>query len=55
MNLTSEEIKNQFSYAYSSINQFEVLLESCLESDVETNVVIGKELLIAFEELKRML
>lgn len=55
MSLTDEEIKNQFSYAYSPINQFEVLLKSCIESNIEINVVIAKELLIAFEELKRIL
>ena len=55
MSLTDEEIKNQFSYAYSPINPFEVLLKSCIESNIEINVVIAKELLIAFEELKRIL
>ena len=55
MSLTDEEIKNQFSYAYSPINQFEVLLKSCLESNIEINVVIAKELLVVFEELKRIL
>ena len=55
MNLTDEEIKNKFSYAYTPINEFELLLKSCLKSDIEINVVIAKELLIAFEELKRIL
>lgn len=55
MSLTDEEIKNQFSYAYSPINQFETLLKSCLESNIEINVVIAKELLVAFEELKKIL
>lgn len=55
MSLTDEEIKNQFSYAYSPINQFEALLKSCLESNIEINVVIAKELLVVFEELKIIL
>ena len=55
MSLTDEEIKNQFSYAYSPINQFETLLKSCLESNIEINVVIAKELLVVFEELKIIL
>lgn len=55
MNLTTNEVKNKFSYNYCPINRFEDLLNSCINSDIEINAVIAKEILIAFEELKKIL
>ncbi len=56
MNLTANELKNQFSYHYCLIDEFESILKSCIKNyESEINGKIAKEILIAFEELKKKL
>ncbi len=56
INLTEDEKKNKFTIYKINCNAFEEYLKNYMEKEIlETNKVIEKEILIAYEELKKIL
>ena len=56
INLTDSEKKNKFTINIINCNVFEEYLKNYIEKEtLEINKVIEKEILIAYEELKKIL